>query len=191
MRAPILIATLAVFYPVRAATAQVPAHMSHRQDGCGGLVAGALAFSGLVVYDIATAPASARWYNSNRLAMSPIINPREHAYGVAFSVPLGSTPPRVASTFSSNRQAAGAKSEGRALLWSLGATIGPMIPGLLFAQSNQNHGAAAALIIGGLLFGPSAGHWYAERWGRGFASVGARLGVSAVGIALASDCSFG
>ena len=99
----------------------------------------ALTLAGSVVFDIATAPASARSYNTRNPA----------------------TP----------------KSPSTAFMLSLASTGVPVAAGVLVANSSSA-GAGVILISGGVVIGPSVGHWYAGRVGRGLATAGARLGLT-------------
>jgi hypothetical protein len=58
---------------------------------------------------------------------------------------------------------------------------------------NDNHatlGIAIAAIGSGLIFGPSAGHWYAERHGRAWATTGLRAGLLILGFLAFSGLEF-
>ena len=76
------------------------------------------------------------------------------------------------------------KSPGRAQLYSLGATMVPLIGGL--GADNAPLGAA------GFFIGPSVGHFYAENTGQALAGIGIRLGggvLSIVGFGVALNAS--
>jgi len=75
------------------------------------------------------------------------------------------------------------KSKGTAVRWSLGATFAPVVIGGLIALSGVSGSGDddnAPIIFGlgiswaGLIFGPSAGHFYAHKCGRGWAGAGIR-----------------
>jgi hypothetical protein len=75
------------------------------------------------------------------------------------------------------------KSKGTAVRWSLGATFAPVVIGGLTALSgvsgsgdDDNTAIIFGLGIGsvGLIFGPSAGHFYAHKCGRGWVGAGIR-----------------
>jgi len=183
MRTNFIIASLAVLFPVSDLTAQ---------DGCAGYTVGGLAVMGLVIYDIATAPSSARWYNTNRLTVSPVLDPINQSFGLAFSVPLPRAHRPTPRAMVSGSQSGGRKSGKIAFLWSLGATVAPVVAAIaLSGPIGDAPELAGTLAVIGVTFGPSAGHWYAERIGRGFATVGARIAVFALGAAASRNCSFG
>ncbi len=74
------------------------------QDCSGGtFLVSAAAVTGLAIYDIATAPASARRYNERHLAIVPQVDPWHGRYGFSASLsfgrsPRGSAPSSAAST---------------------------------------------------------------------------------------------
>jgi hypothetical protein len=83
--------------------------------------------------------------------------------------------------------APGIKSESRAVLFSLAGTIVPVGAGIAMAGSNAegaDDGAAAAIFCGGLIVGPSLGHFYAGRPKRALIGVGIRT-VCVLGMAIA------
>lgn len=151
----------------------------------------AIAFAGLVVYDIVTAPSSARRYNESRLGMAPLIDTREKSVGLSVSLALGWTErtrrgPLHRPTI--EQAVEGRKSPVAALLWSLGATAIPMLAGVMSVESGREQ-TGAWLIYAGLALGPSAGHWYAERTVRGFRTAGLRIAISAVAAYFAGCCT--
>ena len=78
------------------------------------------------------------------------------------------------------------KSETTAFYWSLGATLMPCLPSLIIRRGGAAPWGAiqVGLIASAIIVGPSAGHFYANQWGRGLKSAGLRLGLSALGSAL-------
>ena len=71
-----------------------------------------------------------------------------------------------------------AKSEGAALAWSLGGTLGPIGAGLLLAlPSDGAVGGGVALFLAGSIVGPSLGHFYANHPGRGAVGIAVRTGA--------------
>lgn len=68
------------------------------------------------------------------------------------------------------------KSKRTALYLSLTATIVPCVIGLAIKPTGW-----VAIPIG-LTFGPGAGHFYANQWGRGLKTAGLRLGIGALGV---------
>lgn len=91
-----------------------------------------------------------------------------------------------------------AKSETAALVWSLGGTLVPAAAGGVFlayrSRSEGREGSEAVpilLLIAGPLIGPSMGHMYAGRTGRGLATIGLRAALSAGGLLAAlAICPF-
>ena len=123
--------------------------------------------TGLAVYDIATAPASARRYNQQHLAIVPHVDLRHGSYGFSVSLPLG----RVR------------KSPGTAVALSLVSTVAPM--GVGVAMGNN---AGGWMFLGGLLIGPSVGHIYAGQVGRGLGTIALRGLGTVVGIGSIIGC---
>jgi hypothetical protein len=135
----------------------------------------AAAVTGLAVFDIATAPSSARRYNRRHMVFVPHVDPRHRSYGLSVSLSFGRSPPGgagfVAPTW---------KSPGTALALSLGSTAGPMLAGVGLSNGY--------LFLGGLVIGPSVGHFYAGQLGRGFATVGLRGIGTVVGLYSLAGC---
>ncbi|HEY6224667.1 MAG TPA: hypothetical protein VIW26_12850 [Gemmatimonadales bacterium] len=153
---------------------------SAAQD-CSGVtfLASAAAVTGLAIYDIATAPASARRYNERQVAVAPIVNMRDRAYGVSFSLPFGRTPRPPAPLQAVPRH----KSPSTALLLSLGSTTLPMGAGLVIHSTG-----GAWMFLGGIVVGPSVGHVYAGQVARGLGTAGLRAAGTAVGISSLVSC---
>ena len=163
------------------------------------LAVGAGAAVGLVaLIDIGAAPGSARKYNRTALGAAPWIDPVEGRVGIAFSVGARgqsnlSQPIRVDYAV---QLPGNLKSESTALLWSLGATLGPAALGLGLASAggwNDNQGTLGvglAVASAGVLMGPSVGHWYAEQYGRGVLSMFLRIGIAGLGLLALSTAEF-
>lgn len=141
----------------------------------------AAAVGSLAIYDIATAPASAQRYNREHLAIVPVVDPVHRSYGLSVSVPFG--PRRRAARVVRTQSPPARKSPTGALLLSLGATVAPMAAG--FAAQ---HDAGAWVFLSGVVVGPSVGHLYAGRAGRGFATIALRGVGAAVGITSIIPC---
>ena len=77
------------------------------------------------------------------------------------------------------------KSETTAFYWSLGATLMPCLPSIIIRRGGAAPWGAiqVGLIASAIIVGPSAGHFYANQWGRGLKSAVLRLGLSALGSA--------
>lgn len=74
------------------------------------------------------------------------------------------------------------KSEVAGVVWTIGSTIIPCGVGIWLncqdgAESDWRSVCGLSAIIGSIIIGPSAGHFYAEQWGRGFAGIGLRTAV--------------
>ena len=152
------------------------------QDCSGGtfLVAAAVV-AGSAVYDIATAPASARRYNRRHLAIVPVLDPRHGSYGLSVSLSFGRTSRAGA------RAGAGAaptrKSPTTAVILSLASTAGPTLAGIAIGND-----AGAKLFLGGLIIGPSVGHLYAGQFARGLGTIVLRGAGTALGLYSIVDC---
>jgi hypothetical protein len=92
-------------------------------------------------------------------------------------------------------EVSGLKSERTALLTSILGTTIPIAAGTALAlahdESSTSDGSddvAAALIFTGVVFGPSMGHFYADRPGKAFAGIGLRtLSIVGLGAAVAAS----
>src|SRR6266550_4057581 len=115
----------------------------------------------LAIYDIATAPASARRYNERHLAIVPQVDPWHGRYGFSASLSFGLSP-RTPPPVPHSSPAGARKSPGTAVALSLASTVAPMGAGL--AAGNAT---GAWLFLGGLVIGPSVGHFYAGQVVRG------------------------
>jgi hypothetical protein len=68
------------------------------------------------------------------------------------------------------------KSPGTAFRMSLVSTAAPVVLGAIIIPVSPEVGGA--LIFTGVVVGPSVGHWYAGRTGRGLLTAGLRLGLT-------------
>jgi len=135
-------------------------------------------------YDIATAPASARWHNQHLTALAPMlrVSPRSIGVGLQFAL---HAPSKARPSVRPAQPSESRKAPNAALFLSLGSTVVPISLGAALAATDGASGeTAGSLIAGGILVGPSVGHWYAGRTGRGFATLGVRLALGALGLAL-------
>lgn len=142
----------------------------------GGVVVGSL------IYDIASAPASARRYNRTHLSIAPLVDPRHRSYGLTASWSFGrssrlaSRPPAVPAT----------KSPSTAFVLSFASTVVPIGGGAVMANANID--AGWALIFGGGIIGPSVGHFYVGESGRGLATAAIRAGGTVIGLLSIAPC---
>lgn len=143
------------------------------QDCSGGsFLVAAVVVTGSALYDIATAPASARRYNRQHLAIAPLLDPRRGSYGLSLSWSFGrSSRARVPAA------APARKSPGAAAVLSIVSTGAPVITGLALGNDT-----GAKLFLGGLVVGPSLGHLYAEQFGRGVGTIALRGAATALGL---------
>lgn len=111
----------------------------------------AVGLASTIVYDWISAPKSAQRYNEQRQ-------------------PFGPWPGKPFKP----------KSGKRALMLSVGATLIPVGLGTIAAIGNRES-LAAGLISSGLLIGPSVGHFYVGRAGRGLTTIGIRFALGTVG----------
>lgn len=149
----------------------VPEAEARAQD-CSGLafLGSAVLVSGSAIYDIATAPASARRYNRTHLSIAPMVNPRRGSYGVMASWSFGRAsrvPVPAAASY---------RSPATAFVLSAAATGIPML------AASTGTDAGWQLFLGGIIIGPSVGHMYAGRVGRGVGTIVLRGAVTAVGL---------
>ena len=146
-------------------------------DGVGqcseaGYTISAIAVAGLVVFDIATAPASARRYN-HHLAVVPRVDVRHGSYGFAASWSFG----RSSRVRASSYAAPAHKSPGTAFVLSLTSTAAPILLGAAMQDD-----AGGVLVVSGLIIGPSVGHLYAGQVGRGLGTMGLRAAGTVAGL---------
>ena len=153
------------------------------QDCSGGLFFVSTAVvAGSAIYDIATASKSARRYNATHLSVAPLVNPRNGSYGLMASLPLGR------SRRAPQPQAPAHKSPSTAFQLSLFSTVIPMGAGAAGLASSDTDAAGAFVFLGGLVIGPSVGHFYAGQGGRGIGTTLLRAGVTVLGIASVVPC---
>ena len=156
---------------------------SVKQDCSGAtFLVSTIAVGGLAIYDIATAPAAARRYNREHVAIVPVVNPARRSYGLSVSVPFGRSR-RTRAPAVQPQSPPGRKSPTGAFFLSLGSTAGPMLAGVATGNSG-----GAYVFLGGLVVGPSVGQLYAGRVGHGLATAALRGAASAVGITSIVDC---
>jgi len=83
------------------------------------------------------------------------------------------------------------KSERTAFLWSFLGTAVPVAVSAPFVWTAEAPEAAAVILAGALVIGPSLGHFYADRSGRALTGIGIRLlagaGIATVGLIAASS----
>lgn len=95
------------------------------------------------------------------------------------------------------------KSPGRAALYSLGGTVLPVAGGLILMSVGERSASwgrvevgtdlnqfGAVLVVGGLVAGPAAGHFYADARRRAQIGMGIRGGAAVVGIGAATVILF-
>jgi len=135
----------------------------------------------MVLFDIVTAPVSAARYNKKRLQLSPAMNLNDRSLGFALRFSLNRACPIGAGFVSGYTPSVPhfprqekRKSGVTAFMLSLGATVGPMLFGVAVEESDLGSNAAVLLFTGGLVVGPSVGHWYAEQAVRGWFTAGLR-----------------
>lgn len=165
------------------------------------VVASAAGILTVGAYDILTAKSSARTYNERALSLAPWIELDEKRYGLSLSFAVGGPSvaerpwpggPGLRARYSMQE----AKSPRAATLWSLGATLIPAGIGVATASAgrwNDNRTTLAIGLIGigaGAIFGPSAGHWYAERHGRAWVTTSVRAAMLVLGFLAASSLEF-
>jgi hypothetical protein len=161
-----------------AASALLFAAPVRAQDCSGGVFFVSAAVVGAsAIYDIATASKSARHYNQTHLSVTPLVNPRRGSYGVMASWSFGR----------SRRAPAAAKSPSTAFQLSFFSTVVPMGAGALALASSDNE-AGALVFLGGLVVGPSVGHFYAGQVGRGIGTTLLRGAGTAIGVGSIIPC---
>ena len=160
---------------------------SVKANGCpeslNGVARASLAGLGvLIIYDILSAPSSAKRYNKSLASMFPLIKDRQ--YGLSKDNLFGEPVFSRAALIKSNRQPVvytlkqnekREKSPGVAFLWSLGATAIPFLIQGALPETNSN--LALILMGSGITVGPSAGHFYAKRYSRGLLTSALRIGL--------------
>ncbi|MCH8872806.1 hypothetical protein IH824_08555 [candidate division KSB1 bacterium] len=170
---------------------------SVKANGCtdsgnnGIALASLVGFGVLFIYDIVSAPSSAKRYNESIASMFPLIKDRQ--YGLSndnlFGEPVFSRAALIKSNrkpivYTVKQKEKREKSPGVAFLWSLGATaIPPLLGGALTDGTLEG-----ILIVSGITLGPSAGHFYAKRYSRGLLTSALRIGLGALFISTLNFC---
>lgn len=142
----------------------------------GGVVAASL------IYDIASAPASARRYNQAHLSIAPVVDPRHGSFGLTASWSFGRSS-RLASRYVA---APATKSPSTAFVLSFASTVVPIGVGAVMADRNID--AGWVLIFGGGIIGPSVGHFYVGESGRGLGTAALRAGGTLLGLLSIAPC---
>jgi hypothetical protein len=163
-----------------------------RAQNCsdGGILVSALAVTGLAVFDIATAPASARRHNEAPVIIAPYVSARGRSFGLSVSwfyrrpMPVAPRPVRrlPAVTSDSTRPH---KSPGTAFALSFLSTAAPIAVGV-----GMNNGGGAGVFLAGGVVGPSVGHFYAGQTVRGVVTAGLRGAGTALFINSLAACWF-
>ena len=154
---------------------------SSAQDCSGGtFFVSSAAVVGLAVFDIATVPASVRRYNERQVTVTPTMSLRDRSYGLSVSWSFGRrTLPRPVQSVGASRR----KSAATGVLLSLGSTTAPMAMGYAMRSTG-----GAWVFLGGLVVGPSVGHYYAGQVGRGLGTTVLRAGGAALAISSLVGC---
>ncbi len=171
------------------------ANAEHRSGNGVGLAVGSIGFLALMIYDIATAPSSARHYNESFFCMFPLIPDRPvirttYTFGqpkfTRAALLNNSTLPETFTLGQTGEH----KSPKAALHWSLGATLVPISVGIITeVVASEKRGDTTLEIFGGVLIstgsilGPSAGHFYSNKVGRGLLTSGLRIGFAVLALA--------
>jgi len=127
------------------------------------------------IYDIASAPASARHYNRAHLSIAPLVDPGNRSYGFSASW-----------SFGRSSHVASRKSPSTAFLLSFASTTAPMLTGYGVGQAGSD--AGGYVFLGGLVIGPSVGHFYVGEVGRGLATIALRGAGTVVGLYAIAPC---
>ncbi|HEV2669798.1 MAG TPA: hypothetical protein VGU74_01800 [Gemmatimonadales bacterium] len=160
----------------------------------GVFLASAAVVAGSTIYDIASASASARRYNRAHLAIAPLVNPRNRSYGISASWSFGrsshlatravAVPARRWPVRSVGAPAT--KSPSTAFVLSFASTAAPMLTG--YAMGVGGTDAGWGVFLGGLVIGPSVGHFYVGEVGRGLATVALRGAGTVIGLYAIAPC---
>jgi hypothetical protein len=156
----------------------------------GGILLSSLAVTGLAVFDIATAPASARRYNEAPIVFAPYVGPRGRSLGVSVSwfyrkpMPVAPRPVRRLPAVITDSTRAH-KSPGTAFALSFFSTGVPIAVG-----AGMGNGGGAGVFLFGVVVGPSVGHFYAGQVTRGLVTAGLRGAGTALFIKSLADCLF-
>ena len=170
---------------------------SVKANGCtdsgnnGIALASLVGFGVLFIYDIVSAPHSAKRYNECHASMLRFIRHKQYALSSdnLFGEPVFSRAALIKSNrktiiYTVKQKEKREKSPGVAVLWSLGATaIPPLLGGALTDGTLEG-----ILIVSGITLGPSAGHFYAKRYSRGLLTSALRIGLGALFISYFEFC---
>lgn len=160
-----------------------PPAPAHAQAGITNVSGAGLAgLAGLAVFDIYSAPLSAQRYNEKQAQLSLAMNLHDASPGLTLRFSFNRAralrtgfvhryTPRAPSFARQEKMKSGAA----AFLWSLGATVAPVALGYRLALDGTSNEGGLLLMTGGMVLGPSVGHWYAEQAGRGWITVGLRF----------------
>jgi len=123
------------------------------------------------------------------------VPPRRHTITRSQVALLGLALFAVRSTVAQVEASRAPKSPAAALAWSLAGTTAPTAIGVVLVLASGGDGSPAqaggGLIFAGGLVGPSLGHFYAGRSGRGAATIGLRiLLVTGTAAALTKACIY-
>lgn len=147
-------------------------------------LASAAVVVGSTIYDVASAPASARTYNQKHFSIRPRLDPVHGSYGFSASFSFGRL-----SHLAFRPSDPTPKSPSTAFWLSFTSTAAPMLAGVAAnAAANGESSAGAVLFLSGLVIGPSVGHLYAGRVGRALGPVALRAAVSVVGLYALAPC---
>ncbi len=141
--------------------------------------ASAIVGAAIGLYDIITAPLSARDHNQQLSTL-----------GLKFSRDVLVSHANRSVTYSPRQSVRGRKSPTLALLISLFATGIPTGLGLFYLEKEKYETSAAALLSVGAVIGPSMGHFYSKKIRRGFITVGLRLIMWSLFIKKVSDIEY-
>lgn len=164
-------------------------------QGCDFAPVLAFAVLGSAIYDIATTPRSVKKHNAARLVIAPRIDRR--SYGVSISVSPWPTPVRqslstqspgkaIRASLAATRPARDGEllNPWKAVRASLAATTLPIAAGITVDPEEL----AAILVLGGVVLGPSAGHFYARQAPRALSGIALRAGLTGAALASAYRC---
>lgn len=169
------------------ALAFLPATVAETAPKSEGLaVLGLFGFATSVIADIVTAPASVRSYNRDlpgfgqrRPGPPDSYARRQYAFGRATFHRGALLKTRSWSAFPREESGKRRKSEAAGFFLSAGGTVLPFAVGfnmLHISSSGFTDDLGGTMVAFSLLVGPSLGHFYAHRVGRGFLGVFLRLG---------------
>jgi hypothetical protein len=139
-------------------------------------------------HNIATAPASARRHNEAPIVFAPYVSPRGRSLGVSVSWFYQKPMPvpqrlvrRLPAVIRDSTRAH--KSPGTAFALSFFSTAVPVAVG-----AGMGNGGGAGVFLGGVVVGPSVGHFYAGQVTRGLVTAGLRGAGTALFINSLVNC---